>query len=313
MRRSRLTTIFVSAAAALRADLEWLDPGAAGQPWQMLRRRGPLTRADPPPSLAQFARNTGQMRCAISVLVCATLVAAAPNLLPGDPRLAEGGDHHGDHADHHADHSTAASTGVPDIAYQSDGSAYGVGEVVTSASGPVRSTFPVQPSAPPPQQQPQRPAGNPFFSGNVNIPSFSVAPKPKPSPAERPSTPAPLLNTNPLGGPAGFKGAVRESCPAPPSALPCVPDAECDPYTGFLKSDGIKLPYPITKDTPTVAIDQCKLSGGRIGVCCKKFPKPPKPTPKPTALPLGVDYGEGLPQPKPTERVPNPFIPGYNP
>lgn len=129
-------------------------------------------------------------------------------------------------------------------------------------------------------------------------------------------TPAPLLNTHPLGGPAGPKGPVRASCPGPASALPCVTDAECDPFTGFVKSDGIKLPYPITKDTPTVAIDQCKLAGGGIGVCCKKAPRAAKPTPRPTSIPLGGDYTQGLsglPRPKPVQREPNPFLPGYNP
>ncbi|XP_043189056.1 spidroin-2-like [Amphibalanus amphitrite] len=199
---------------------------------------------------------------------------------------------------------SSLSQGIPDLPTTYATGAASADSTQVSSGG---SAAPVQQTRP----------SNPFLSGSLALPpssSFQVAVKPVPPPAQRP-TPEPIkeLNTNPLGGPAGPKGPVRASCPGPASALPCVPDEQCDPYTGFLKSDGVKLPYPITKDTPTVAIGQCKLGAG-VGVCCKKFPRP-APTTTTTAVPLGVDYGQGLEHLKKptTERPPNPFLPDYKP
>ena len=38
-------------------------------------------------------------------------------------------------------------------------------------------------------------------------------------------------------------------------------------------SDNYQLGYPITADTPTVAMVHCQLGGNLVGVCCRKFPQ----------------------------------------
>ncbi|KAF0309850.1 hypothetical protein FJT64_019053 [Amphibalanus amphitrite] len=284
------------------------------------------------------------MRCVVSVcllLLGVALVGAAPSLLPGDPNYSEHdhgqhGEHaHGEHAHGEHAHDGHAHGEHAHDGHAHDGQAHPEHHAHDGQAHPEHHTHEGQAhdgqahagaasadstqvssgGSPAPVQQ-TRPS-NPFLSGSLALPpssSFQVAVKPVPPPAQRP-TPEPIkeLNTNPLGGPAGPKGPVRASCPGPASALPCVPDEQCDPYTGFLKSDGVKLPYPITKDTPTVAIGQCKLGAG-VGVCCKKFPRP-APTTTTTAVPLGVDYGQGLEHLKKptTERPPNPFLPDYKP
>ncbi|KAF0313159.1 hypothetical protein FJT64_016298 [Amphibalanus amphitrite] len=78
------------------------------------------------------------------------------------------------------------------------------------------------------------------------------------------------------------------------TALPCVPRSACDPYSGYLVTDNYQLGYPITAETPTVAMVHCQLGGNLVGVCCRKFPKL-----RPQADGADPSAGEGLdPQPE---------------
>ena len=84
-------------------------------------------------------------------------------------------------------------------------------------------------------------------------------------------------------------------CPGAASALPCVPTSACDPYSGYLVSDNYQLGYPITADTPTVAMVHCQLGGGQVGVCCRKFPKLRPQAPATAGTGPAAGYG---PQPE---------------
>ncbi|KAF0304352.1 hypothetical protein FJT64_023830 [Amphibalanus amphitrite] len=135
----------------------------------------------------------------------------------------------------------------------------------TDTQRPPNRPFTQVPPNRPPAQKPtninrpfsQKPANKPFAQKPVNKPFAQV-------PANRP------FSQKPVNKPA------------------------CDPYSGYLVTDNYQLGYPITAETPTVAMVHCQLGGNLVGVCCRKFPKL-----RPQADGAGPSAGEELdPQPE---------------
>jgi len=73
---------------------------------------------------------------------------------------------------------------------------------------------------------------------------------------------------------SGPVGPLVNKCPGPESALPCVPSDQCDPYTGYVTTDGETLPHALSPNTPTVAVTPCRLPPAGVGVCCRRLPRP---------------------------------------
>ncbi|KAF0304946.1 hypothetical protein FJT64_002605 [Amphibalanus amphitrite] len=138
--------------------------------------------------------------------------------------------------------------------------------VEVSASRPVQQQL-LQPVVPPLQPVVQQ----------LQVPS-SPAPRPRPLPAAGSTAPARFtqfnykqdiaLNRNPGTGGSGPMGVFVGACSA---SMVCVPEAMCNPYTGFVRGGLLREPTG-PSGQPTVALLRCyRLKDGGVGdgVCCR--------------------------------------------